>query len=48
LTTLIKHGFDYNFKESIRLMNVARIRISGKIASQIAILHILHNIRRSL
>jgi len=40
LTTLIKHGFDYNFKESIRLMNAAGMRISGKITSQIATLPI--------
>ena len=40
LMTLIKNGFDYNFKESVRLMDAARMRISGKIISQITTLPI--------
>ena len=40
LMTLIKNGFDYNFKESVRLMDAARMRISEKIISQITTLPI--------
>ena len=46
LKTLIKHGFDYNFKEVVKLMEADRMKLSQEIIKQVSSLPIYGEIYR--